>query len=71
MAGSSKSKSARRGQRVSDAQLAARLAGKAGVMAFRRLDEGGMAVINGCGQKQIYSVVEVRACTQEAVDGTG
>ena len=71
MAGSSKSKSAGRGQRLSDAQLAARLAGEAGVMAFRRLTGGGMAVINGRGQKHIYSESEVRGCYQEATDGTG
>jgi len=71
MARSSKSKSAGRGQRLSDAQLAARLAGEAGVMAFRRMDDGGMVVVNGCGQKHTYSATEVRACTKDAADGAG
>ena len=71
MAGSSKSTSAGREQRVSDTQLAARLAGEAGVMAFRRLVEGGMVVVNGCGQKHVYSGAEVNTCIQEAADGTG
>lgn len=71
MAGSAKSKTTVRKPRLSDAQLAARLAGEVGVMAFRRLDDGAMVVINGRGQKHIYSASEVRGCNQEAADGTG
>ena len=71
MAGSAKSKATVRKPRLSDAQLVARLAGEAGVMAFRRLDDGAMVVVNGRGQKRIFSAAEVCACAQEASDGTG
>lgn len=66
MTSSTKSKSTSRKPRLSDAQLAARLAGEAGVLAFRRLAQGGMVVVNGCGQKFEYSAAEVRACRQDA-----
>ena len=44
------------------AHLAQRLAGEAGVLAFRRLGDGGMVVVNGRGQKRVYSLQEVQAC---------
>ena len=71
MAGSTKSKSTGRKPRLSAAQLAARLAGEAGVMAFRRLENGGMVVVNGRGQKHNYSAAALRACQKDASDGTG
>ena len=71
MVGNSKSKSTGRKPRLSDAQVAARLSGEAGVMAFRRLVVGSMSVVNGCGQKQVYSAAAVRACRKEAGDGKG
>jgi len=66
MTSSTKSKSTSRKPRLSDTQLAARLAGKAGVMTFRRLKGGGMVVVTGRGQKFEYSAAEVRACRQDA-----
>ncbi|MDX9865753.1 MAG: hypothetical protein RBT34_13200 [Anaerolineaceae bacterium] len=71
MTGSTKRKATGRKPHLSDARLAARLAGEAGVMAFRRLADGGMVMINGHGQKQMFSVEEVRSCTKEEADGTG
>jgi hypothetical protein len=71
MAGSMKGKSTGRKPRLSDEQLADRLAGEAGVMAFRRMDGGGMVVVNGRGQKHSYSATSVRACRKDASDGTG
>lgn len=44
---------------LSDAQLADRLAGGAGVLAFRRLADGGLVIVNGRGQKRTYSAQEV------------
>jgi hypothetical protein len=65
MAGSGKDKSMGRNPRLSDEQVAARLAGEMGVLAFRRLADGGMTVVNGRGQKQTYGADDVRACAQE------
>jgi len=71
MVGNSKSKSTGRKPRLSDAQVAAHLSGETGVMAFRRLADGSLAVVNGRGQKQVYSAAAVCACRKEAGDGKG
>lgn len=65
MAGIAKSKANERKLRLSDAKLAERLAGEAGVIVFRRLADGGMAVVNGRGQKIVFNAEDVRACQEE------
>jgi hypothetical protein len=57
--------------RCNEAQLAERLSGAAGVLAFRCLADGGMVVVDGRGQKRVYSLQEVQACAREGDHDAG